>query len=372
MNTSDDELQKIFRKNREEILQERPPSGTSTKIPWVPCKVAVPVPPPPGEKSPPGGFVSVDSHSSIIEFDDPVKTISSLRDLAFEEKVWQQKIQPISDRYFNGEFQYEPSPDVVELTNESITLVHYKIFQIFNKLIDFPNQLKQMAPSPSIDPARSPKELIIAFDDVVLKKLRGGLGNPEKNELFFDFLQDIYDTNSLPAFLTYLGVCMTSPKHQVEGTKGRLKPKTQAIKKTKQKTIPTPPKTQWHQVHFRIVSPTRIEIKTPDGMEPYHPDDLGFTPKIWDQFEQFASDIKHIPSGLDGRSSKIYRSEDRENIKGKVYRSEAPEYIKAEKSDISRLRRLLKKAFPGVNGDPILYVKGKRYKAEFNITEADR
>jgi hypothetical protein len=127
--------------------------------------------------------------------------------------------------------------------------------------------------------------------------------------------------------------------------------------KTKQKvTIPVPPKTKWHQIHFRIVNRTRIEIETPDKREPYHPDDLGFTPKIWDQFEQFAFKIGHFP----------YRLDDRANI---ISRIEAPEYIKAEKIDISRLRKVLKTAFPDVEGNPISNNKSKGYKAEFHITE---
>jgi uncharacterized protein YjhX (UPF0386 family) len=142
-------------------------------------------------------------------------------------------------------------------------------------------------------------------------------------------------------------------------------------KKTKQAVIPVPPKTQWHQVHFRIVNRTRIEITTPDGTEPYHSDDLGFTPKVWDQFERFAFETKRTPGSPDGRSNKICHSEDQEYIKGKTYRSEAPEYIKAERSDISRLRKLLRTVFPGVEGDPIQHnKKNKRYKAEFHITEA--
>jgi hypothetical protein len=102
--------------------------------------------------------------------------------------------------------------------------------------------------------------------------------------------------------------------------------------------IPVSPGAKWHQVHFRLVNPTRIEITTPDEMKPFHPDDLKFTPKTLDLFERFAS--------------------------------EDAEYIKEEKTDISRLRRLLRAVFPGVEGDPIPFEKLKGYKAAFHITEA--
>jgi len=103
-------------------------------------------------------------------------------------------------------------------------------------------------------------------------------------------------------------------------------------------TIPVPSGTKWFQIHFRIVNPTRIEIKTPDGMKHYHPDDLGFTTKTLNLFERFAS----------GGS----------------------EYINSDKTDVSRLRTLLKKVFPAIKDDPIPYVKKKGYKAEFYISEA--
>jgi hypothetical protein len=111
----------------------------------------------------------------------------------------------------------------------------------------------------------------------------------------------------------------------------------QKEKKPKQKIISTPPKTQWHQIHFRIVNRNDIEVKTPDKTELYQADDLGFTFVIWDLFERFAA--------------------------------EDAEYIASNKHDISRLRGLLKKVFPGVEGDPIPLEKGKGYKAEFHITE---
>lgn len=135
---------------------------------------------------------------------------------------------------------------------------------------------------------------------------------------------------------------------------------TQKEKKPKQKTIPVPPKTQWHQIHFRIVNLNRIEITTPEGMTPYHPDDLGFTPKIRDLFERFAS--------------------------------AKSEYINEDKIDISRLRGVLKTAFPTIEGNPISHASSVKtddksknklknidtgslakptgYRAEFHITEA--
>ena len=112
----------------------------------------------------------------------------------------------------------------------------------------------------------------------------------------------------------------------------------QKEKKPQKKIIPVPPDTKWHQLHFRVVSPNRVEITTPFGMEPFHPDDLGFTPKIWELFERFAA--------------------------------EGVEYIKQDKVDISRQRKLLKTVFPGVEGDPIPYERNKGYKAGFHITEA--
>jgi hypothetical protein len=128
--------------------------------------------------------------------------------------------------------------------------------------------------------------------------------------------------------------------------------------KTKQTTtIPVPPETKWHQIHFRIVNPTRIEITTPDGMTPYHPDDLGFTPNIWDLFERFASDIEYSRGNLDCRA-------------GELNNSVVPEYIMTVKSDASRLRRLLKKVFTAIEDNPIIYETNKGYRAEFHITEA--
>ncbi|MCF8112487.1 MAG: hypothetical protein K9K21_01400 [Desulfotignum sp.] len=123
-----------------------------------------------------------------------------------------------------------------------------------------------------------------------------------------------------------------------KNSQGELVWADQTREDNKAATVSTPPGTTWHQIHFRIVNPNRIEITTPDGMAPYHPDDLGFTPKVWDLFEQFAA--------------------------------EGAEYIKEGKADISRLRRLLKKIFLGVEGDPIPLDKNKGYKAEFHVIEA--
>lgn len=219
MSTPDDELQKIFRENRKEFLDNK---ETPHFPPLVTQKTMV---------STPSGSVEVDIKHPIETFpkckpgenikESPIenngeRVIGSQRDISLEKKVWQQKIQPINDRCLNGEFHYDPCPGVAELTDKSIALVHKMIFRLFNKLIYFPTQLTQMAPP--IDQDRQAKELVLAFDDIVLKKLRAGLGTPNKNELFFDFLQDVYDCNLLPAFLTYLGhFCTTFTNSPEQG-----------------------------------------------------------------------------------------------------------------------------------------------------------
>jgi len=194
VNTSDDELQKIFRRNREKLLRnkEEPRPLFIIDANYQDFK--------PRQNF--RDFLIENNGKFVVETDEK-KTISGRRDRPLEKKIWQQKIQPISDRCLNGEFQYDPCLGVAELTDDSIALVHNKIFQIFNKLIDFPSQLIQIAPP--IDQDRQAKDLVLAFDDIVLKKLRAGLGTPEEHELFFYFLQDVYDCKLLPAFLTYLG-----------------------------------------------------------------------------------------------------------------------------------------------------------------------
>lgn len=225
MSTPDDELQKIFRENRKEFLDNK---ETPHFPPLVTQKTMV---------STPSGSVEVDIKHPIETFpkckpgenikESPIenngeRVIGSQRDISLEKKVWQQKIQPINDRCLNGEFHYDPCPGVAELTDKSIALVHKMIFRLFNKLIYFPTQLTQMAPP--IDQDRQAKELVLAFDDIVLKKLRAGLGTPNKNELFFDFLQDVYDCNLLPAFLTYLGhFCTTFTNSPEQGLKENIR-----------------------------------------------------------------------------------------------------------------------------------------------------
>jgi hypothetical protein len=119
-----------------------------------------------------------------------------------------------------------------------------------------------------------------------------------------------------------------------------LIPKPDQKCKPKHKTIPVLPGTKWFQIRFRIVSRTRIEITTPAGMEPYNPDDLGFTVDLWDLFERFAA--------------------------------EDAEYIASDKHSISRLRKLLRDIFPGINKaeDPLPFETKKGYRAEVHIAEA--
>jgi hypothetical protein len=171
----------------------------------------------------------------------------------------------------------------------------------------------------------------IGFKKIIYQDLPGGpktMGNLFSSSRYFDTM----------SFLNY----MREKKYRIPDELA-----TQKEKKPKQKIIPVPPKTQWHQIHFRIVNPNRIEITTPEGMKPYYPDDLGFTPKIWEKFEQFAIAVEHTPGTLDGHA-------------GKTHRSDVPEYISADRADMSRLRKLLKTVFPGVEGDPISNVKTKR------------
>lgn len=270
------------------------------------------------------------------------EVISNERNLAFEKMVWNEKIQPISDCCFNGEFQYNPCPDILELTNESIALVHDKIFKMFNKLIDFSTQLNQMAPS--IDQGRQAKELVLSFDDIVLKKFRAGLGSSEKNELLFDFLQDIYDTNTMPAFLTYLGHCCNvtanaSKKEEADSDKARQK---------RQSTIEIHPPvgTTWEQIKIRYVNDNHIEIAHP-GIKthsPYSMTDLGLDskPTLGALFKLFAKN-RGVING--------------ENMG-----------IQKVKANISNLRKHLKQVFPKIDETPIEdYQKTKGFVCKFII-----
>lgn len=271
------------------------------------------------------------------------KVIKNERNLAFEKAIWDEKIQPISDRCFNGEFQYDPCPGVVELTDESIALVHNKIFQMFNKLIDFPTQLNQMVPS--IDQGGRAKELILAFDDIVLKKFRAGLGNPEKNELFFDFLQNINDTNTMPAFLTYLGHYCNVTVNASKGTEANSDKVFQ--KRQSPIEIHPPIGTTWEQIRIRYVNDNHIEIAHP-GVEthaPYSMVDLGLDskPTLAALFKLFANHHGGI-NGEDMGTKDI-------------------------KANVSNLRKHIKVIFPGIKESPIAnFSRRDGYLCNFKIT----
>jgi len=141
-----------------------------------------------------------------------IMKIDSQRNLDIEKAVWEEKIQPISDRCYHGEFQYKFFPEIKELTNENINRVHQKIRNFFDSSTDLSTQMDNI--TPMSDSGRTQKAYIQAFDDLVLKKMRAGLQINIKNKkgqetdiktAFFDFMQDIFDTATLPAFLTYLG-----------------------------------------------------------------------------------------------------------------------------------------------------------------------
>lgn len=362
MSAPDDELQKIFKRNREEIKQNiedlwhkevfRPLFLIDAPLPSSNTQKVI-VPTPSGtqvvdteqpienfQNFKPGqsfrDFLIENNGKLIVEADEK-KAISNQRDLSLEKNVWQQKIQPISEGCFNGAFQYDLCPGVAELTNESIALVHNKIFQIFNKLIEFPVQLNQMAPC--IDQGRRAKELIVAFDDIVLKKFRAGLVNSEKNELFFDFIQDVYDCNLLPVFLTYIGHCCNVTVHASKGTVFQ--------KRQSQVKIHTPTGTTWGQIRIRYVNDNHVEIAHPivGTHAPYSMVDLGLDSKptlaaLFKLFAKHRGDINNENMGV--------------------------EKIKA---NISNLRKHLKAIFPGIQGAPIAdFSKQNGYRCHFKIS----
>lgn len=117
--------------------------------------------------------------------------------------------------------------------------------------------------------------------------------------------------------------------------------------------IPTKPGTTWPQIKIRIVNNTRLEIKVHDyDMAPYDPKALGINPArqgdvtMWEILTLFAKGDGSLPPAS------------KDTVIGK--------------SNITNFRKLLKRIFPDIEGDPVKRWHRKRgYQCVFEISGND-
>ena len=222
---------------------------------------------------------------------------------AQERNLWNKWIKPIVELYYNGAIEYKfcTDPEIIA-HDDIISLWKFTLVSFFFPITSpgilstqtSDERLKHMFDNPW-SPCHLLSEVLIPLkasmrDDLVTA--------------FFDLLLKIFKTGQLPVFLAYLDQAASS--HD-----------------TKQNhfTISLPAGTTWAQIHFRIVNPERIEITTPNGMNPYSPAQLGLLRKkrLHDLFETFAEN----------------------------------DYLEISKQNIYDLNQHLKKIFPSIKENPI-------------------
>jgi len=221
---------------------------------------------------------------------------------AQESNLWNKWIKPIVELHYNGAFEYKffTDPEIIA-HDDIISLWNFTLISFFHPI----------TPPGILSTQTSNERLEYMFDNPwnpchLLSEILIPLKAGRRDNLvtpFFNLLYRIFKTGQLPAFLAYLDQAASS-----HDTKQNHFVKAHAI------IIYVPAGTIWAQIYFSIVNPKRIEIKTPEGMCPYSPEQLGLFKKIrlHDLFESFAEN----------------------------------NYLTADRQDIYRLNRFLKNLFP--------------------------
>jgi hypothetical protein len=135
--------------------------------------------------------------------------ISPERNEGAEQAIWDEKVQPIVDRCYCGEFQFESFPDVKDISQENLNSMHGEILSFCNRVIDPGLLFTTMM----FDGGDKKRNIIDVFEILILKKLRAGRAivfedrNQKQISLedaFYDFLEKLFNERTLPFFLTQL------------------------------------------------------------------------------------------------------------------------------------------------------------------------